>query len=133
MGSYGIGVSRLVGAIIEASHDEKGIIWPEEVAPFDIAIINLNTGNRMVDDLSENLYKSGLKNGHDCLYDDSNDSAGGKLATMDLIGIPWQLVIGPRGLKKNIIELKHRKSGSVSEISPDKAIEFISNQGSLSL
>ncbi len=133
MGSYGIGVSRLVGGIIEASHDEKGIIWPEEVAPFDIAIINLNPGNREVDELSEKLYKLGLKNRHDCLYDDSNDSAGGKLATMDLIGIPWQLVIGPRGLKKNIIELKHRKSGSVREISPDKAIEFISNQGSLSL
>ena len=133
MGSYGIGVSRLVGGIIEASHDEKGIIWPEEVAPFDIAIINLNPGNSLVDDLSEKLYRLGLKNRHDCLYDDSNDSAGGKLATMDLIGIPWQLVIGPRGLKKNIIELKHRKSGSVSEISPDKAIEFISNQGSLSL
>ncbi len=131
MGSYGIGVSRLVGGIIEASHDEKGIIWPEEVAPFDVAIINLNPGNQMVDDLSEKLYQLGLINKHDCLYDDRNDSAGGKLATMDLIGIPWQLVVGPRGLKRNIIELKHRNTGSVTEITPEMAIEFISNKGSL--
>ena len=129
MGSYGIGVSRLVGAIIEASHDDKGIIWPEAISPFDIAIINLKPGNKTVDNMSETLYQTGLLNKHDCLYDDSNESAGTKLAVMDLIGIPWQLVVGPRGLKQNIIELKHRKSGRVSEISPEMAIEFISRQG----
>ena len=131
MGSYGVGVSRLVGGIIEASHDEKGIIWPESVAPFDIAIVNLKPGNVETDELSQILYQAGLSNGHDCLYDESKESAGAKLATMDLIGIPWQLVVGPRGLERNIIELKHRKSGSVTEITPEMAHDFISSQGSL--
>ena len=98
---------------------------------FDIAIINLKPGNKTVDNMGETLYQTGLLNKHDCLYDDSNESAGTKLAVMDLIGIPWQLVVGPRGLKQNIIELKHRKSGRVSEISPEMAIEFISRQGNL--
>ena len=118
-----------MGAIIEASHDDKGIIWPEAISPFDIAIINLKPGNKTVDNMSETLYQTGLLNKHDCLYDDSDESAGTKLAVMDLIGIPWQLVVGPRGLKQNIIELKHRKSGRVLEISPEMAIEFISKQG----
>ena len=133
MGSYGIGVSRLVGGIIEASHDEKGIIWPEAVAPFEIAIVNLKPGNVAADELSETLYQAGLSNGHDCLYDDSKDSAGAKLATMDLIGVPWQLVIGPRGLEQNIVELKHRKSGRVAAITPEMAHNFILSQGSLSM
>jgi prolyl-tRNA synthetase len=133
MGSYGIGVSRLVGGIIEASHDEKGIIWPEAVAPFKIAIVNLKPGNMATDELSETLYQAGLSNGHDCLYDDSKDSAGAKLATMDLIGIPWQIVVGPRGLERNSVEIKHRKSGSVAEITPEMAHDFMSSQGSLSM
>ncbi len=133
MGSYGIGVSRLVGGIIEASHDEKGIIWPEAVTPFDVAIVNLKPGNVATDSLSETLYKAGLSNGYDCLYDDSKDSAGAKLATMDLIGIPWQIVVGPRGLERNIIELKHRKSGEVAQITPEIAHDFMSSQGSLSM
>ena len=133
MGSYGIGVSRLVGGIIEASHDEKGIIWPEAVAPFDVAIINLKPGNTAADGLSEKLYQTGLSNGYDCLYDDSNDSAGAKLSTIDLIGIPWQLIVGPRGLERNVIELKHRKSGGIFEISPDMAHEFISSRDGLSM
>ena len=83
--------------------------------------------------MSETLYQAGLSNGHDCLYDDSKDSAGAKLATMDLIGVPWQLVIGPRGLEQNIVELKHRKSGSVAEITPKMAHNFILSQGSLSM
>ncbi|CAI8423804.1 MAG: Proline--tRNA ligase [SAR116 cluster bacterium] len=133
MGSYGIGVSRLVGGIIEASHDEKGIIWPEAVAPFKIAIVNLKPGNVATDELSETLYQAGLSNGHDCLYDDSKDSAGAKLATMDLIGIPWQIVVGPRGLERNSVELKHRKSGSVAEITPEMAHDFMSGQVRLSM
>ena len=133
MGSYGIGVSRLVGGIIEASHDSKGIIWPDEVSPFDIAIINLKPGEKVVDNLCEKLYQFSLSNNRDCLYDDSNESAGGKLATMDLIGIPWQLVIGPRGLEQNIIEIKHRKSGIVTETTPELAMEFIASKGRLSL
>jgi len=133
MGSYGIGVSRLVGGIIEASHDEKGIIWPEAVAPFQIAIVNLKPGNMATDELSETLYQAGLSNGHDCLYDDSKDSAGAKLASMDLIGIPWQIVVGPRGLERNSVELKHRKSGSVVEITPEMAHDFLSSQGCLSI
>ena len=133
MGSYGIGVSRLVGGIIEASHDEKGIIWPEAVAPFQIAIVNLKPGNMATDELSETLYQAGLSNGHDCLYDDSKDSAGAKLASMDLIGIPWQIVVGPRGLERNSVELKHRKSGNVAEITPEMAHDFLSSQGCLSI
>ena len=133
MGSYGIGVSRLVGGIIEASHDEKGIIWPEAVAPFKIAIVNLKPGNVATDELSETLYQAGLSNGHDCLYDDSKDSAGAKLASMDLIGIPWQIVVGPRGLERNSVELKHRKSGNVAEITPEMAHDFLSGQGCLSI
>jgi len=133
MGSYGIGVSRLVGGIIEASHDEKGIIWPESVAPFIVAIVNLKPGHGTADALSKKLYDAAIMNGHDCLYDDSSESAGAKLATMDLIGIPWQLVLGPRGLEKNIVELKHRKSGKTIEITAELAYSFISSKGSLTL
>ncbi len=97
-GSYGVGVSRLVGAIIEASHDDAGIIWPEPVAPFDIALINLKAGDAKTDAACEDLYAKLTKAGKDVLYDDTNERPGAKFASMDLIGIPYQLVVGPRGL-----------------------------------
>jgi prolyl-tRNA synthetase len=121
MGSYGIGVSRLVGGIIEASHDDKGIIWPQSVAPFDAVVINLKPGNADCDKVSEQLYQQLLAAGHDVLLDDSTDSPGAKLNAMDLIGIPYQIVIGPRGMKDGIVEFKIRKTGDSQEMSPDAA------------
>ncbi|MDA0902559.1 MAG: proline--tRNA ligase, partial [Proteobacteria bacterium] len=125
MGSYGIGVSRLVGAIIEASHDEAGIIWPEAVAPFKAAIINLRSGDEDCDKACEALYNKLQSNNIEVLYDDRKANAGQKFANIDLIGIPYQIVIGPRGLKDGICEVKNRKSGEKSEIALDKVIEFL--------
>mgnify|MGYP006109508787 CR=1 FL=1 len=122
MGSYGIGVSRLVGGIIEASHDDKGIIWPESVAPFDVAVVNLKPGNEVCDQACESLYQGLAAMGRDPLLDDRDERPGAKLAAMDLIGIPWQIVIGPRGMDNGIVEVKHRKTGETVEMSPDQAL-----------
>jgi prolyl-tRNA synthetase len=122
MGSYGIGVSRLVGAIIEASHDERGIIWPESVAPFRVGLVNLRASDAACVTAADALYQR-LKNaGIEVLYDDRDDSPGAKFATMDLIGLPWQLVVGPRGLAAGTVELKHRKTGAKEEVSADAAL-----------
>jgi prolyl-tRNA synthetase len=121
-GSYGIGVSRLVGAIIEASHDDAGIIWPEAVAPFDIVLINLKSGDAKTDAACEDLYAKLTKAGRDVLYDDRDERPGAKFASADLIGIPWQLVIGPRGLEKGIVEVKNRATGAKEEISMDAVL-----------
>ncbi|HEX3674078.1 MAG TPA: proline--tRNA ligase [Rhizomicrobium sp.] len=121
-GSYGIGVSRLVGAIIEAFHDEGGIIWPEPVAPFDIMLINLKAGDAKVDAACEDLYAKLTAAGKDVLYDDTNERPGAKFASADLIGIPWQLVIGPRGLENGIVEVKNRATGAKEEMSLDAAV-----------
>jgi prolyl-tRNA synthetase len=121
-GSYGIGVSRLVGAIIEAFHDEGGIIWPEPVAPFDIMLINLKAGDAKVDAACEDLYGKLTAAGKDVLYDDTNDRPGAKFASADLIGIPWQLVIGPRGLENGVVEVKNRATGAKEEMSLDAAV-----------
>ncbi len=115
MGSYGIGVSRLVGAIIEASHDEQGIIWPPTVAPYAVGLINLKTGDSACDQACDELYTFLRTAGIDVLYDDRDERAGGKFADMDLIGLPWQIVIGPRGLKNGIVEVKARGTGQRSE------------------
>jgi prolyl-tRNA synthetase len=123
MGSHGIGVSRLTGAIIEASHDDKGIIWPEGVTPFHCGIVNLKQGDPEADDACEALYKSLSALGLEPLYDDRNERAGGKFATMDLIGLPWRLTVGPRGLKNGVVELTSRKSGHSEELSPKDAVE----------
>ena len=128
MGSYGIGVSRLVGGIIEASHDDRGIIWPEAVAPFDVAIVNLKSGHEEADKVSETLYQEALSQDYDALLDDSADSAGAKMATMDLIGVPWQIILGPRSLEKNQVEVKSRRTGESVAISPDSALSFIKEQ-----
>jgi prolyl-tRNA synthetase len=122
MGSYGIGVSRLVGGLIEASHDDKGIIWPEPVAPFDVGLINLKQGLETTDKVCEDIYAKLKQAGKDVLYDDRSESAGVKFADMDLIGLPWQLVVGPRGVEKGLVELKNRKSGEKHELSLDAAL-----------
>mgnify|MGYP001806268216 CR=1 FL=1 len=122
MGSYGIGVSRLVGALIEASHDEAGIVWPDAVAPFDVALVNLRVGDAKCDAACEELYAKLQKAGKDVLYADTSDSAGAKFATMDLIGLPWQLVVGPRGLANGKVELKRRRTGERVEMSVEEAL-----------
>ncbi|MGH6988600.1 MAG: proline--tRNA ligase [Stellaceae bacterium] len=122
MGCYGIGVSRLVGAIIEASHDEAGIIWPASVAPFAAGLINLRASDAACAAAADRLY-AGLGNaGIDTLYDDRDESPGAKFAAMDLIGLPWQIVIGPRGLKNGVVEVKERATGRREELSPEAAL-----------
>ncbi|MGN6424932.1 MAG: proline--tRNA ligase [Asticcacaulis sp.] len=122
MGSYGIGVSRLLGAIIEASHDDAGMIWPESVAPFDVAVINLRVGDAACDAACEQAYAALQGAGKDVLYNDSDERPGAKFASMDLIGIPWQLIIGPKGLGEGVVELKHRASGERQTLSLEAAL-----------
>jgi len=122
MGSYGIGVSRLVGAVIEASHDDAGIIWPEPVAPFRAGIINLKPGDQACDKACDGIYDNLVQANIEVLYDDREARAGAKFADMDLIGVPWQVVVGPRGLEKDVVELKDRRSGERQEISILSAI-----------
>jgi prolyl-tRNA synthetase len=122
MGSYGIGVSRLVGAIIEASHDDKGIIWPEAVAPFRVGLINLRVADAKCVAAADALHGRLRAAGIDTLYDDRDESAGANFATMDLIGLPWQLVLGPRGLAAGTVELKNRATGVKEEIPVEAAL-----------
>ena len=122
MGSYGIGVSRLVGAIIEAYHDDDGIIWPDSVAPFSVGVINLRTGDADCDAACEDIVQKLEAAGQDVLYDDRDERAGAKFATMDLIGLPWQVIVGPRGLKNGVIELKRRATGDREELSVESAL-----------
>jgi prolyl-tRNA synthetase len=122
MGSYGIGPSRLVAAIIEACHDENGIVWPEAVAPFDVMILNLKQGDAATDAACETLYAALTKAGRDVLYHDTDERPGAKFATADLIGIPWQILVGPKGLASGQVELKNRADGSRTMLSPDEAI-----------
>jgi prolyl-tRNA synthetase len=122
MGSYGIGVSRLVGGIIEASHDENGIIWPESVAPFKVGLINLRAGEADCVNASDGAYAALNAAGIEVLYEDRDSGAGAKFAAMDLIGLPWQLAIGPRGLKNGVVELKNRRTGEREELTLDAAI-----------
>lgn len=121
MGSYGIGVSRLVGGIIEASHDDNGIIWPDAVAPFDIGLINLKPDNAECAETCEKLYGELRQAGREVLMDDRDVRAGGKFAEMDLIGLPWQLIVGPRGLENGVVEVKRRATGERREVSLDDA------------
>ena len=119
MGSYGIGVSRLVGAIIEAKHDEAGIIWPDAIAPFKAAILNLRQGDATTDALCETIYASF---GNDALYDDREERAGAKFAEADLLGHPWQIIIGPRGAANGMVELKRRATGERFELPVEEAL-----------
>jgi len=122
-GSYGVGVSRLVGAIIEASHDEAGIIWPEAVAPFRVAILNLKQGGADTDAACEKLHGELAARGLDVLYHDLDERPGAKFAAMDLIGIPWQLMVGPRSLAEGKVELKRRADGTRELLTPAEAVE----------
>ena len=122
MGSYGIGVSRLAGAIIEASHDDHGIIWPDSVAPFNVGLVNLKPGDSQTDTVCQDLYHKLRGAGLDVLYDDRDERPGVKFADMDLIGLPWQLVVGPRGLKNGTVELKRRATGQKDEVSEEFAL-----------
>jgi prolyl-tRNA synthetase len=125
MGSYGIGVSRLVGALIEANHDDAGIIWPENVAPFRVGLINLRPGDARCRNIAEDLYVKLRGAGIEVLYDDRDESPGAKFATMDLIGLPDQLVIGPRGIAGGTVELKRRRSGERQDISLETALDQV--------
>ncbi|MFT3808804.1 MAG: proline--tRNA ligase [Micropepsaceae bacterium] len=122
MGSYGIGVSRLMGAIIEASHDDAGIVWPESVAPFDVGLINLKVGDVSTDAACARIYESLSKAGRDVLYDDTDERAGTKFASMDLIGLPWQVIVGPKGIANGEVELKNRATGARETLSVDAAV-----------
>ncbi len=128
-GSYGIGVSRLAGAVIEASHDEAGIIWPEAVAPFDIGLINLKAGDSATDAACDKLYGELSSAGLEVLYDDKDDRAGGKFARMDLIGLPWQIIIGPRSLKDGNAEVKNRKTGERENVALSGIVSRFAKQG----
>ena len=125
MGSHGIGVSRLLGAIIEASHDDKGIIWPEGVTPFHVGILNMKSGDEAADAACEDLYKKFVALGLDPLYDDRNERAGAKFGTMDMIGLPWRITIGPRGLKNGVVEVTSRRTGVSEEMTPAEAVAKI--------
>ena len=125
MGSHGIGVSRLIGALIEANHDENGIIWPEGVTPFHCGIVNLKQGDEEADAACDSLYKSLIALGLDPLYDDRKERAGGKFATMDLIGLPWRITVGPRGLKNGVVEVTNRRTGESDEMPPEQAVQKI--------
>jgi prolyl-tRNA synthetase len=121
-GSYGIGISRLVGAVIEASHDDAGIIWPESVAPFMVGLINLKVGDAAVDAAADGLYDRLTRAGVPVLHDDLDQRAGAKFATMDLIGLPWQLIVGPKGLERGEVEIKRRATGERQTLGLDAAL-----------
>ena len=123
MGSYGIGVSRLMGAIIEASHDKDGIIWPEAVAPYKVGLINLRADDAACEAAADNLYMQLETAGVEVLYDDRDERGGAKFAAMDLIGLPWQLVVGPKGVVAGTVELKRRGGGAREELSVESALE----------
>lgn len=131
MGSYGIGPSRLVAAIIEASHDDKGIVWPDAVTPFNVGIVNMKANDEACTTVADKLYAELSQSGLDVLYDDTDKQAGAKFATMDLIGVPWQIVVGPRGIANNEVEVKCRADGEREMLSPEAAINrFSSESGS---
>lgn len=122
MGSYGVGVSRLLGALIEASHDDAGIIWHKSVAPFHVGLINLKPGDETTDAACEDLYVKFEAAGVEVLYDDTDNRAGAKFASMDLIGLPYQVVAGPRGLKDGVLEVKNRATGEKEMLTPEATL-----------
>ena len=121
-GSYGVGVSRLVGALIEANHDEAGIIWPEAVAPFLVGIANLKVGDTASDAAAVKIYEALKKAGIDVLYDDTDERPGAKFARLDLIGLPYQVIVGPKGLAQGKVEVKTRATGAREMVTLDEAI-----------
>ena len=125
MGSYGVGVSRLVGAVIEASHDDAGVIWPDAVAPFGVGLLSLKVGDPDVDAACAKAYAALTAAGREPLYDDTDERPGGKFARMDLIGLPWQLIIGPRGLAEGTVEIKRRATGERQTLPLDDALKAL--------
>ncbi len=125
MGSYGIGVSRLVGAAIEANHDDKGIVWPLAMAPFAVAVVNLKVGNAECDGLAQNLYAQLQNAGVDTLYHDTTDSAGAKFAECDLIGLPYQAIVGIKNAPQGLVEIKNRATGDVQVLALADAVRFL--------
>ena len=128
MGSYGVGLSRLVGAVIEANHDKDGIVWPKEITPWYYNIINLKSGDDQCDKVCSDLYSFINKNSDIVLYDDTNDRVGAKLAKADLIGLPYQIIVGPNGIKDQLFDLKNRKSGDVTKMSYDELLIFLNSE-----
>ena len=127
MGSYGIGISRLVGAIIESSNDEKGIIWPKSVSPYDIGLINLKQKDSDITSISDSVYEKLLSAGFDVLYDDKTDNPGVKFSRMDLIGLPYQVIVGNKSKSDSILEVKNRKTGDISEVNIENITSFFKN------
>lgn len=128
MGCYGIGSSRVMGAVVEASHDDAGIIWPAAIAPFDVGLLNLKVGDAAADSASDDLYKALNKAGMDVLYDDRDERAGSKFADMDLIGLPWQVIVGPKGLAEGKVEIKNRKTGQRIDCPIGQVISYLTHQ-----
>ena len=122
MGSYGVGVSRLVGAIIEASHDEAGIVWPEAIAPWRVGVVTMRADDEPSVAAADSLYAQLREAGVETLYDDRDERGGVKLGSMDLIGLPWQVIVGPRGIAGGTVELKRRSSGERQELSVESAL-----------
>jgi len=124
-GSYGVGVSRLVAGIIEASHDEAGIIWPDAVAPFGVAVVNLRPGDAAVDAVAEQAYRALTELGKEPLLDDRDDRPGAKFASLDLVGVPWQLIVGPKGVAEGMVEIKRRATGERQTLPLEAALKAI--------
>lgn len=131
MGSYGIGVSRLVAAIIEANHDDQGIQWPESVAPFMVGLLNLKIGDKRAETVAESVYHNLTARGVEVLYDDRDERAGTKFADMDLIGLPWQIIIGSRTINEGIVEVKCRRTGAREELSLEDALHRVSKRSAI--
>jgi prolyl-tRNA synthetase len=129
MGSYGIGPSRLVAALVEANHDEAGIIWPRAVAPFEVGLANLKAGDKATDSACLDLYEKLTRAGVDVLYDDRDERPGAKFATLDLIGLPNQLIVGPKGLADGKVEVKDRRTGARETLSPEAALNMLVSGG----
>ena len=127
MGSYGIGPTRVVAAVIEASHDASGIIWPVPLAPFEVGLINLKAGDKDTDLVSNDLYAKLERAGLSVLLDDTDERAGGKFASMDLMGLPFQLIVGPKGVKAGEVEIKERKTGERATVTMDAALRRLSD------
>ena len=128
MGSYGVGLSRLVGAVIEANHDKDGIVWPKEITPWYYNIINLKVGDEDCDNACIDLYNLIREKKYSVLYDDTDERAGAKLARADLLGLPYQVIIGPRGIKEKLFDLKNRKNGKIERLSYDELSNFINQK-----
>src|ERR1043165_5625276 len=127
MGFYGVGVSRLVGAIIEASHDEAGIIWPESIAPWIIGLVNMRNDDPACVAVAEDLYAKLQRFGDIVLYDDRDERGGVKLGSMDVIGLPWQFIIGPKSVAQGMIETQNRRSGERELLPVERAVEVIAS------